>query len=170
MEAFAWWVWPILLYIGGIAAAADALWQGRTAQGTAAWVLALILMPLVALPVYLFFGSRRFRGYRRARRKKDSRLAQRQRQIRKILTEAELSPDATTLPLQRLFRVPMLDGNDTQLLINGHDTFNAILNTGYFSMYTLRRNPTQPTAAITLYTTNRFAAQQTFLDHVPDEL
>jgi len=129
MEAFAWWVWPILLYIGGIAAAADALWQGRTAQGTAAWVLALVLFPLGALPVYLFFGSRRFRGYRRARRKKDTRLAQRQRQIRKTLNDAELSPDKTTLPLKRLFRVPMLDGNDTELLINGHETFNAILNT-----------------------------------------
>ena len=129
MEAFAGWVWPTLLYIGGIAAAADALWQGRTAQGTAAWVLALVLFPLGALPVYLFFGSRRFRGYRRARRKKDTRLAQRQRQIRKTLNDAELSPDKTTLPLKRLFRVPMLDGNDTELLINGHETFNAILNT-----------------------------------------
>lgn len=155
MEVFAWWVWPILLYIGGIAAAADALWQGRTAQGTAAWVLALILMPLVALPVYLFFGSRRFRGYRRARRKKDSRLAQRQRQIRKILTEAELSPDATTLPLQRLFRVPMLDGNDTQLLINGHDTFNAILNT-------VRK--AQHTVCVQFYTFRDDALGQCFSD------
>jgi len=137
MEAFAWWVWPILIYTGGFIAAADALWQGRTAQGTAAWVLALILMPAIALPFYLFFGSRRFRGYRRARRRKDTRLAQRQRLIRNALNHALLNTNEITQPLQRLFRIPMLDGNSTELLINGHNTFNAILNTARTARHTI---------------------------------
>ena len=155
MEAFAWWIWPLLLYTGGLLAAADALWQGRTAQGTAAWVLALLLMPLAALPIYLLFGTRRFRGYRRARRRKDTHLAQRQRDIRNILSAAVLAPDAVTLPLQRLFRIPMLSGNSTELLINGHDTFNAILN----SIRTARH-----TVCVQFYTFRDDALGQCFAD------
>eukprot|EP00957_Ditylum_brightwellii_P187406 14272559-Ditylum_brightwellii.AAC.1 len=65
------------------------------------------------------------------------------------------------------FKAATITGLNRRVSITDLD---VILDTGYFSMYTLRRNPTQPTAAVTLYTTNRFAAQQTFLDHVPDEL
>ena len=65
------------------------------------------------------------------------------------------------------FKAAMITGLNRHVSITD---LNAILNTGYFSMYTLCQNPTQPTAAITLYTTNCFAAQQTFLDHVPDKL
>lgn len=75
MPEQAWWIWPLLLYTFGVLAAIDALWQGRTSQGTIAWVLGLLLMPLVTLPLYAFFGSRRFHGYLRARRHGDHSLS-----------------------------------------------------------------------------------------------
>lgn len=137
MESISWWFWPLLLYSAGALAALDALWQGRTSQGTTAWVLALLLMPVLALPFYLFFGTRRFRGYRRARRSKDSLLGSTERQLRRDLTLAETEHDRITLPLKRLFRVPMMDGNTTELLINGADTFNAILNHARTARHTL---------------------------------
>ena len=37
--------------------------HGRTPQGTIAWVAALIAFPLLAVPAYLLFGSRRIAGY-----------------------------------------------------------------------------------------------------------
>lgn len=128
MDAFHWWFWPVILYSFGIAAAIDALWQGRTAQGTAAWVIALLLMPAVSLPFYLFFGSRRFSGYRRARQKGDHKLSPRERQLKTSLINFVSAANDTTRPLDHIFRVPMLEGNKTELLINGKDTFNAILN------------------------------------------
>ena len=92
MDSFHWVIWPVLLYSLGIAAAIDALWQSRTAQGTAAWVIALLLMPLVSLPFYLLFGSRRFSGYRKARRQGDNKLSAQERQIRNSLVRISLNP------------------------------------------------------------------------------
>ena len=40
----------------------------RTAPGAIAWALSLVLMPVLVLPLYLVFGRRKFRGYRKARR------------------------------------------------------------------------------------------------------
>lgn len=137
MASVEWWIWPLVLYTAGVVAALDALWQGRTAQGTAAWVLALMLMPALALPFYGFFGSRRFRAYRNARRRKDNRLTVIERHIRKEVAGAMVEPDDVTIPLQRLFRLPLIGDNDCELLINGKDTFNAILNTAMTARHTL---------------------------------
>ncbi|MEK9712169.1 MAG: cardiolipin synthase [Thalassolituus sp.] len=137
MASVEWWIWPLLLYTAGILAAIDALWQGRTAQGTAAWVLALILMPALALPFYAFFGSRRFGSYRRSRRRKDSKLGAIERHIRSELREHVVNPDEITFPLNRLYRLPMVSGNETELLINGKVTFNAILNAAQTARHTL---------------------------------
>ena len=44
----------------GVASAVHALFTVRTAQGTIAWVIGLIAFPWLGLPLYWFFGSRRF--------------------------------------------------------------------------------------------------------------
>ena len=43
-----------------LASAVHALFTVRTAQGTIAWVIGLIAFPWLGLPLYWFFGSRRF--------------------------------------------------------------------------------------------------------------
>ncbi len=137
MASVEWWIWPLILYSAGLLAATDALWQGRTAQGTVAWVLALLLMPALALPFYAFFGSRRFRAYRASRRRKDNRLGAIERHVRQSISDYLVSPDDVSTPLQRLFRLPLISGNETELLINGKDTFNAILNCAQTARHTL---------------------------------
>ena len=52
-----------LLELIAIAAALEAILKTRTAQGAIAWFLSLIFMPLLVLPLFLVFGSRRFQGY-----------------------------------------------------------------------------------------------------------
>jgi hypothetical protein len=54
------WGWPIFIYLCGLLAAIDAIWNGRTSQGTLAWVTTLTFIPFIAFPLYLFFGSRKF--------------------------------------------------------------------------------------------------------------
>lgn len=44
----------------------------RTPQGSAAWVVFLITLPLLAIPLYILFGRRKFDGYVRAKRIKDN--------------------------------------------------------------------------------------------------
>lgn len=48
-----------------IASAIHALFTVRTAQGTVAWVIGLIAFPWLGLPLYWFFGSRRFEAHSR---------------------------------------------------------------------------------------------------------
>lgn len=74
MDLFDWWSITFLVYLLGIVFSLDAIWQGRTAQGTIAWGLALLLLPIVGIPLYLLFGTRKFHGYRLARRQGDAVL------------------------------------------------------------------------------------------------
>ncbi|MBT12342.1 MAG: hypothetical protein CMI02_09940, partial [Oceanospirillaceae bacterium] len=75
MAIFEWWHWTVVVYILGAIAAVDALLKGRTAQGTLAWVMGLLLMPVISLPLYTLFGSRRLHGYLKARRHGDHSLS-----------------------------------------------------------------------------------------------
>lgn len=122
----AWWVWTLVLYSMGVLAAIDALWKGRTSQGTIAWVISLLLMPLISVPLYLFFGSRKFHGYRRTRQaalKTLDHLPAKQENI--CHTESD-SPLRSAL--ERLARANFTQGNRVSLLINGRDTFREIFS------------------------------------------
>lgn len=124
----AWWVWTLILYCSGIIAAIDALWNGRTAQGTVAWVVSLILMPIVALPLYVFFGSRRFHGYRKARHISTKAIAHiAANQKHSPLCVSETDKTEAIPPLEALLQTRQWDGNQVDLLINGEQTLDAIL-------------------------------------------
>lgn len=126
MQELAWWIWLLMLYGLGVAAAVDALWQGRTSQGTIAWVLGLLLMPAFTLPLYAFFGSRRFHGYLRARRHNNKALDLIADQVQAELEPLALPPSTLTYPLYPLFRMPQVGGNDCRLLTSGHDTYERM--------------------------------------------
>ncbi|MDP1661778.1 MAG: cardiolipin synthase [Phycisphaerales bacterium] len=118
----------LIVTLVGVALALDAILNARTAQGTLAWVVALVLFPVLAIPLYFVFGARRFNGYVRARRRGNSRI----NQLASAAYQA-LKPYATTSqPTQRgrsmdfLGLLPMTGGNDATLLINGGPTFEAI--------------------------------------------
>ncbi len=113
----------------GAATAVSALMAARSAQGTVAWILALLLVPYLAVPAYWTIGSVRFEGYVSARRGGDSRL---RRSLRGVAERAE--PFRASLPetrggiqaVERLARMPVLTGNDTRLLVDGEATFQSI--------------------------------------------
>ena len=65
----------LILELAAIGAAVHAVIHVRTAQGAIAWLLALIAVPLLALPLYTVFGRRRFIGYVEARRVDDAAIA-----------------------------------------------------------------------------------------------
>src|SRR5690606_19581634 len=122
MQELAWWIWALLVYSLGLLAAIDALWQGRTAQGTIAWVLGLILMPMITLPLYAFFGSRRFHGYLRARSHHDEALDPIAGQVQAELEPQALPPGDFTYPLYPPLRMPPVEGHHGQPLTSGADT------------------------------------------------
>lgn len=133
------WAWTLIIYSSGIIAAIDAIWHGRTSQGTLAWVLALAVVPFIALPLYLLFGSRKFHGYTKAR--KASKKAIKQLEQYQLEFQAEFQTEfdrkhpqvfpqqqnsPAFRPLEALARLPQSDHNQVQLLINGEQTFAHI--------------------------------------------
>ncbi len=120
----------LLLEMAAIAAAVHAVMHVRTAQGAIAWLLALITMPIVALPLYTVFGRRRFMGYVDARRAGDAAIAHlttRHADEAAAPFHSRLDTDSRRyFGFETLADTPFLSGNEATLLIDGEATFEAI--------------------------------------------
>lgn len=123
------WAWPALFYVLGLIATIDAIWNGRTSQGTLAWVTTLTFIPFIALPLYLLLGSPRFRGYKKAR-KASSKVLKKLHVEQRMCSEAFISNNKlhSVIPLEALSRLPQSEQNSVRLLINGDQTFAHIFN------------------------------------------
>ena len=119
----------LLLHLVGLGMALHVILNGRTPQGTVAWLMALLAMPTLAIPLYLFLGSPRFWGYIRARRAGDTRLTPVVEELVANARGMDLLPEQTRQFMRvssELARMPFSKGNDARLLINGEATFDAI--------------------------------------------
>ncbi len=120
-----------LLYLLGILAAIDAVYRARSPQSAIAWSLSLLMFPLIALPLYLFFSGRKFTAYLQSRRAGDAEIHQLVEQLGRELTprvKASLEKDSHELAVfEHLARFPFMRYNRAHLLINGEATFDAIL-------------------------------------------
>lgn len=126
MEAFTWISLVVIVFhLAGIAAAIDAVWRARTAQGSVAWAVLLVVFPYFTLIPYFIFGSNRFESYVNARRDERETLARHSSAL-------PWKPDDSILPgnglpaAARLTDMPLLGGNQVRLLVNGEATFQAI--------------------------------------------
>jgi cardiolipin synthase len=119
----------ILLHIGGVISSFDAVMGSRTSQGAIAWVVSLNTFPLVALPSYWVFGQNKFNGYIKAKQDDETDLAHIVNQLKKDKTRFK-SNLATQYPAARaaelLAKMPILTGNQAELLIDGPATFESI--------------------------------------------
>lgn len=141
-EFSTWWGFAGLLifYVFGIGHVIHALMHVRTSQGTLAWVLALLTMPFVAIPMYWLVGRTRFSGYLRARRLGDATL-------RSQLEESfeRLGHFKVDFPNKRSFEkaaeflggLPFTRGNELELLIDGHETFDRLFKAIHRAQKTL---------------------------------
>lgn len=122
------WGWTLVIYLLGIAAVIDAIWNGRTSQGILAWVIALIFIPFISLPLYLFFGSRKFHGYKKVRQYSSKVLDQLDQEY--LIQQSYRCKNASDAisPLEKLARLPQTKHNQVQLLINGEQTFSHIFH------------------------------------------
>ena len=108
----------VLVELAGIITAVRAVMHVRTAQGAVAWLIALITLPIIALPMYAVFGRRRFSGYVDARRARDQAV----QQVAATLLRA--TPPTHSTPLDRrwagfeqLAGAPFLTANNAELLV-----------------------------------------------------
>lgn len=126
-----WTILAITIQGLGVWGAIDVIMKGRTAQGTVAWSIALILLPVFALPLYLMFGDRRFEGYVRARRDGVRQIDQAGTELFEALKPYAIPLTeryAAATALGRLARLPFTTGNTLELLIEGGHTFKSMFD------------------------------------------
>lgn len=117
----------ILLYVTAAVFSIRAAQTARTPQGAVGWVVLLISAPIVGVPLYLFLGHHRFRGYRIARKHSEQ-------VVEGIKTFADFSkPNPASMPInprpfEALAHLPVSRGNGAELLIDGQATFDAIFD------------------------------------------
>ncbi|MEM7462929.1 MAG: phospholipase D-like domain-containing protein [Pseudomonadota bacterium] len=115
----------------GFICAGLAIWETRTSQGAIAWAISLIAAPYIALPLYMVFGRRKFRGYVTARRaaeieaQQDPEISEAVRTDTSLRTAREVGQMRV---LETLADMPFTKGNDAKLLIDGRATFDAIFS------------------------------------------
>lgn len=116
-------------HLAGLATAWDAVMNGRTPQGSLAWVFSLVTLPYLAVPMYWVFGRRRYRGYEVARREGHGPINDLALELREAAGEFIAELDDSQEPyevLEHLVRMPFTRGNDVSFLIDGEATFAAL--------------------------------------------
>ena len=120
----------LVVEILALASAVHALFTVRTAQGTIAWVIGLITFPWLGLPLYWFFGSRRFDSHSRVMKQAlithQEKIHEVRAEMRRFLVDrTEIQPTRVG-DLCAIAGEPFLRGNKLDLLIDGEATFEAI--------------------------------------------
>ncbi len=120
----------LAVYVLAVLSAVRAILHTRTAQGSMAWVLALLLMPFLTLPFYWVFGRKKFFGYV-SRRQRAVAMTQERLNAIDALDACESEPDSRFSRLhvlaRRLGAGGFLRGNRLNLLIDGQATFDSML-------------------------------------------
>ncbi len=123
--------WTIIIFhVLGALSSIRAIMQTRTPQGAIAWAVSLNTFPYLAVPAYWIFGASEFEDYIKAR--SDARAAGREikEELRKRLIEDGLVADVSgdwNVALQKLADSPFTNGNSARLLLNGGETYDALL-------------------------------------------
>lgn len=121
----------VLFQVMGFVYAYKAIMYSRTSQGSIAWSVGLVVFPFIAVPLYLFFGSRKFLGYVEARREGTHAISQLGRGVQELLEKNQSqTKDKNKFfsQLAPLAMLPVVKGNKVELLINGRETFNRIFD------------------------------------------
>jgi len=120
-----------VIFLLGLSSAVHAILRTRTSQGAIAWVVCLLLIPVLAVPAYWVFGRSRFHGYVNAWQDMSDQM---QEQLDEMLLEfgpyrveaPETLPEYAAIKKMSHFR--FVRGNATELLVDGEETFASIEN------------------------------------------
>ena len=121
----------LIFEVLGILSAMHAVMNVRTPQGSIAWAVSLVIVPVVSVPAYWVFGRDRFKGYVLARRVDDERLDELWRRARHGVEQLVAETDwqnAAIRGSENLARLPFTGGNQAELLVDGEATFGSIFS------------------------------------------
>ena len=116
----------------GVLLALNVVMQPRSSQGTIAWFIALITLPVVTVPLYALFGRTRFLGYTEALREAAVKVEERAHEwLDNMNAMAARLPPALE-PVEALTRklthLPFLRANHVELLVDGAATYDNMIS------------------------------------------
>ena len=119
------------VHIIGLFCVFHAILNTRSSQGAIAWCSSLLLLPYLAVPLYLVFGRSRFKGYRELKAKfinLESTEGQKlQDRFLEHSSDHEREKNHSNIrSWENIFKRPFLGSNEVQLLVDGVETFDAI--------------------------------------------
>lgn len=118
--------------VTGMLLAVDAVMRPRSSQGAIAWTIALVTMPVLAIPLYLIFGRTRFQGYVEAIREAQDRVGDEALMWYSRMAAMAARPrenlEAVESVVRRLTELPLTRGNRAALLLDGEATYEAMLD------------------------------------------
>lgn len=120
----------LAVQITGIVIAGRVVLSDRSSHGTVAWVISLLLLPLVGVPLYILFGRNHLRSYIKSRRRVDLEFKV-DHHIDPHHPKDYLELDEKVLSNWRILgdlaKVPMTRGNDVTYLFSGKETYQSLL-------------------------------------------
>jgi cardiolipin synthase len=115
----------------GILLALQVVMQPRSSQGTIAWFIALITLPVITVPLYAVFGRTRFKGYTEALRDAAASVEERAREwlVNMNTMAAQTRPGLEVIEAltKKLTHLPFLGKNHVELLVDGAETYDAMI-------------------------------------------
>ncbi|MFA7344670.1 MAG: cardiolipin synthase [Terrimicrobiaceae bacterium] len=116
--------------IAGLLLALRAILMARTPQSAIGWAISLVVMPVIAIPLFLVFGESRFSGYVRAGTGKsqvlDEALKATVRHLDGYHAEVRgLCADGSKVA-RNICKLPPTGGNRVRLLIDGGQSFDEM--------------------------------------------
>ena len=115
----------------GVISAAHAVMKVQSSRGAIAWSIGLISLPWVAVPLYWTFGKNKFKGYSEALKEAYSEHAETIHEAYSEILDfkASLPSNLNTLATlaDRFTSLPFTDNNQLDLLVDGEQTFSAML-------------------------------------------
>ena len=120
----------VLFHVLGFVSSIHSIMSTRTSQGAIAWAVTLNTFPYIAVPAYWVLGRSKFEGYVVARRQTDLGTEDVERDVLDSVASYRDVRDERTEAAragEALAAMPILRGNDVELLIDGDATFDSII-------------------------------------------
>ena len=120
----------VLFYIAGFLSSINAIMTARTSQGAIAWAVSLNTFPYLAVPAYWVLGRSRFHGYILARHSTNLTVKNKLLDIFNTLEPYHIPAterNVLSTTIEKLTKIPHVNGNEVKLLIDGNATFDSIV-------------------------------------------
>ena len=130
-ERYMWAVVIGTMHVLGAISSLHAIMRARTSEGAIAWLISLNTIPYLALFAYWTLGRSKFDAYVDARRDLNARLVEFTQGFERRIEPFKVAADSLTSTViqtgAKLARTPALGKNRVDLLVNGDQTFQSVL-------------------------------------------